>query len=181
MFDQLLSLITYEKLILFFKEKSFSFHEKNLIRLDERIVKILDSDILKYILPEDITQKMFTNGSLTLLAFVFTLRHKITILNLLFHASSLSKENREIFLKNLDVCLKFKIFDLFYENEHLLSPYFWGDNFLPVVGFSAVGCLFSMQQIGLCRAFDHYDILHCSKMTNNVFCATHENEIFLVK
>ncbi len=126
---------------------------------------------------------MFGQGNLTLLAFVFALRHKVTILNLLFHASSLSsqiqKEEFKNYLNGMDMRLNFKFSNLFEEHEKLLHPDFWGNlNKLPIVGFSAVGCLLVMQDIQLCRAFDHYDITHCKNQQQRIFCPIHAFEKF---
>ena len=179
--NQLLELITFDKLIFFFKEKSLFRQEGiQLLGAEENIIKVTDSDLLRSILPKEVSAQMFGQGNLTLLAFVFALRHKITILNLLFHISSLSLEQKgSDYLQNWDQKLKINVSELLSEYEYFLKSDFWGNNDeLPVLGFSAVGCLFSLQRVGLCRAFDHYEIKQCQNADSNFFCLFHKEEVF---
>ncbi|MES2615501.1 MAG: hypothetical protein V4591_08805 [Bdellovibrionota bacterium] len=184
MLESLLELITLEKLLFFFKEQSFVAltvkpRGDMVVMRSDNIFQISDSELLKQILPKEISQKMFGTGNLNLLAFVFALRHKITLLNILFHVSSLEEECQQSYLENLDSVLSFKVSTLFYEYKHMLQADFWGNSgCFPVVGFSAVGCLFSFQSVGLCRAFDHYDIVQCKNKIENIFCVDHKYEIF---
>ena len=181
-FHQLSSIITFEKLLLFFKEQSYYVKEKDALtkKNDNPIYKFSDSDILKQILPKEFSEQMFQHGNLTLLAFVFALRHKITQLNILLNISSLPElDHRNSVLENMSEILKFDYKKNYFENKSLLHPLFWGQgNKLPILGFSIVGCLFSLQHISFCRAFDHYDIPTCSEKTNDYFCSNHQTEIF---
>ena len=189
MIEQLFELITMDKLIFFFKELSLSLHQTNaqlsaqkfLVEKDKNnFLKISDSEILKELLPNEISEKMFREGQMTLLAFVFALRHKVTLLNSLFHYSSMKfNQVEKKFVTLYEESFKDNLSLLYNECEALLQPDFWGQSLeLPILGFSAVGCLFSFQKVNLCRAFDHYDILSCQKKSELIFCLNHKTENF---
>ncbi len=186
MFEHLLKIISLESLIFTFKEKNlfqeYQIHKETRAIKQAEISKISDSDILRNILPKDISSKMFGGGNLNLLAFIFALRHKVVELNCLFHLSSLKilrsphyNQFREEFQKNFGN----KFYDNFLDLEQFLHPSFWGQaKFIPIVGFSAVGCHFALRDVTYCRAFDAYNLPYCNNITDNIFCDKHHAEKF---
>jgi len=186
MLEHLLKMISLESLLFSFKERDlfqeFNIHQEALALRQAKISKISDSDILKSILPKDLSSKMFGSGNLNLLAFIFALRHKILLLNCLFHLSALKQKNSYLFqeTKN-DFSLLFgdhffEYYTLFFK---MLIPQFWGKSKqLPILGFSAVGCHFGMREVTYCRAFDAYNLPYCLNITQDVFCEEHSIENF---
>jgi hypothetical protein len=181
MLEELLEIITLEKCLLFFKDQSLSYQAKehHLVKREKNYLQFSDSEILKAILPEEFFKKMFREGHMTLLAFVFALRHKLTLLNLFFHAKSLGISEIQ-FLKDIEKKGFINIKDDHFENDHMLYSHFWNSTkHFPIIGFSSVGCLFTYRSHQTCRAFDHYEILSCSEKTeNSIFCNHHQNEAF---
>nr|BFD33148.1 hypothetical protein GTC16762_27660 [Pigmentibacter ruber] len=186
MFEQLLKIISLESLILVFKEKNlfqeFQFHHETQALKHAEISKISDSDILRKILPKEISSKMFGSGNLNLLAFIFALRHKIVELNSLFHLSALKllRSSSYLSVKNEYDILFGKEFSLNYQElENYLHPNFWGQaKSIPIVGFSAVGCHFVLRDVTYCRAFDAYSLPFCNHVTSELFCSNHLREKF---
>ena len=186
MLDHLLKMISIESLILSYKEQNlfhdFNVHHETYALRKAKVSKISDSDILKSILPHDVSNKMFSSGHLNLLAFIFALRHKILEVNALFHLSAIKHKNSTLFDETKDdFCLIFG--NDFYDNYNqlfkILIPQFWGKSKeLPIFGFSAVGCHFAMRDIDYCRAFDAYHLPYCNHKTNGIFCERHMQEKF---
>lgn len=186
MLNDLLKIINFEDLIFFFKEKSLTndikYNINHLSINSKNIETISDSDILKIVLPKEIYSLMFSSGQLTLLAFVFALRHKLLTLNALFHLSALESNQSSL----LDETKK-NFYELFGNNFleqynslfKFLSPQFWGKfKQLPIFGFSSVGCHFVMRDITYCRAFDIYDLTFCNNLSQDIFCKKHIVENF---
>lgn len=186
MFDHLLKMISLESLLFSFKERNlfqeFNLYQETLALQQAKVEKISDSDLLKSVLPKELSSKMFGSGNLNLLAFIFALRHKILVLNSLFHLSALKQKN-SIYFQEIrhEFCHQFG--EDFFENYTLffkmLIPQFWGKSKqLPILGFSAVGCHFAMRDISYCRAFDAYNLPYCSNLTQEIFCEEHAKENF---
>ena len=186
MLDKLLDLISYEKLILVFKEKNlfeeFTLHKEALAIRNAQIIKVADSDLLKQILPSSVFSTMFVSGNLNLLAFTFALRHKVLLLNQMFSLAALQQINSpQSKTKEKEFAQKFgeQFIKDYQDIKNLLSTKFWSrNNRLPILGFSALGCHFSLRELGQCRAFDAYDIPCCHKQTNDIYCQDHLEEIF---
>lgn len=186
MFEHLLKIISLESLLFIFKERNsfqdFNLHEETSALKQAQIAKISDSDILRSILPKEVSEKMFGGGNLNLLAFIFALRHKILELNCLFHLSSLKllrspyyNETKEEFSSVFGE----RFLTTFQELEELLHPSFWGQaTLIPILGFSAVGCHFALRDITFCRAFDAYNLPYCNRITSGIFCDKHITEKF---
>ena len=186
MFEHLLKIISLESLIFTFKEKNlfqeYQVHKETHAIRQAEILKISDSDILRNILPKDISSKMFGGGNLNLLAFIFALRHKIVELNSLFHLSSLKilrSPNYNQFKDEFQKIFGDKFYQNFLDLEQFLHANFWGHaRFIPIVGFSAVGCHFALRDVTYCRAFDSYNLPYCNHITDNIFCDSHHTEKF---
>ncbi|APJ02946.1 hypothetical protein [Silvanigrella aquatica] len=186
MLDHLLQMISIESLIFSFKEQDlfqeFNLHHETYALRAAKVTKVSDSDILKNILPKELSSKMFGAGNLNLLAFIFALRHKILQLNLLFHLSALKNNNHHSFNEVKDeLCAIFgeEIFNQYNLLFNMLMPPFWGkDKKLPILGFSSVGCHFVMRDISLCRAFDAYNLPYCNQLARGLFCVKHSIENF---
>lgn len=186
MLEHLLKLISFEKLIDSFKNQNLFedfnlYHETYALR-QAKVAKTSDSDILKFILPPEISKKMFGLGNLNLLAFIFALRHKILFLNSMFHLSSIKHKNSPLFQQTKDeFCVVFgeEFFEQYCLNHNMLGSNYWGEaKQLPIFGFSAIGCHFAMRDVSLCRAFDAYHIPYCKNVTTDVFCDQHKHEKF---
>ncbi|MBX9702970.1 MAG: hypothetical protein K2X39_02335 [Silvanigrellaceae bacterium] len=192
-FEQVSHFIDFEKLAFvlkqFFievKEKElFSFENKNLFLEKYRHKAMSDSDILKKLLPESLSQHMFSGGNKNLLAFVFAFRHKIFILNTGFHRNALIKKNQ--FYSNefkiLDQAFSMQNYFSALNNSKIFTQEYWGlkSDTLPVFGFSALGCYFIQRPITHCRAFDAYDIPCCHAHASGLFCTEHQAEAFWQK
>ena len=186
MLDHLLKMISFESLVFSFKEQDlfqeFNLHHDTYALRKAKVSKVSDSDILRNVLPNELSKKMFGSGNLNLLAFIFALRHRILGLNSLFHLSALKHNNSPLFVDTKDeFCSIFG--DEFFEQYKLifkmLMPQFWGKSKqLPILGFSAVGCHFVMRDISLCRAFDAYNLPVCNNLANGIFCEKHSIEKF---
>jgi hypothetical protein len=186
MLDHLLKMISFENLLFSFKEQDlfqeFNLHHETYVLRKAKVAKVSDSDILKNVLPNELSDKMFGSGNLNLLAFIFALRHKILGLNSLFHLSALKHNNSPLFkeTKN-EFCLTFgnEFFDQYNLIFKMLMPQFWGKaKQLPILGFSAVGCHFVMRDISHCRAFDAYHLPLCNRPASGIFCENHSTEKF---
>lgn len=186
MLDHLLKMISFESLVFSFKEKDlfqeFQLHHETYALRQAKVAKISDSDILKNVLPKELSDKMFGSGNLNLLAFIFALRHKILGLNSLFHLSALKHNNSGLFKETKDeFCATFgeDFFEQYLHIFKMLMPQFWGKaKQLPILGFSAVGCHFVMRDISYCRAFDAYHLPYCSNLARGLFCEKHSTEKF---
>lgn len=186
MLDHLLKMISFESLVFSFKEQNLFqefnlYHETYALR-KTKVTKVSDSDILKNVLPGELSSKMFGSGNLNLLAFIFALRHKILGLNSLFHLSALRHKDSSLFkeIKN-EFCLTFgnEFFDQYSLIFKMLMPQFWGKSKqLPILGFSAVGCHFVMRDLSYCRAFDAYHLPLCNSLASGIFCEKHSIEKF---
>ncbi len=184
MLDHLLKMISFESLVFSFKEQDifqeFNLHHETYALRKAKVIKVSDSDILKNVLPNELSNKMFGSGNLNLLAFIFALRHKILGLNSLFHLSALKHNNSPFFNEIKDeFCLTFgqEFFDQYKIIFKMLMPQFWGKTKqLPILGFSAVGCHIVMREISYCRAFDAYHLPFCSNLASGIFCEMHSSE-----
>ena len=184
MLDHLLKMISLESLLFSFKEfdlfEEFNLYHEAIALQQPKVLKINDSDLLKSILPKDISNKMFGAGNLNLLAFIFALRHKILVLNCLFHLSALKQKNSSLFqdVKNdFNKLYGENFFEDYISYFKMLIPQFWGKpNQLPILGFSAIGCHFAMRDVNYCRAFDAYHLPYCNNITEDIFCEHHAKE-----
>ncbi|KAB8029170.1 hypothetical protein [Fluviispira multicolorata] len=184
-----MNLISYEDLMFSFKEEDlyqeFSVHHETFALRSAKVIKISDADLLRKILPEDLSSQMFGSGHLNLLAFIFALRHKILALNSLFHLAAL-KQNKDPYFHQTKSEFR-KVFggsfiDDFEHIFEMLLPPFWGNTKrLPILGFSAVGCHFVLRDINSCRAFDAYNIPYCKNRAEGTFCHYHMQEKFWIK
>jgi hypothetical protein len=177
-------MISIESLVFSFREQNlfqeFNLHYETYALRSAKVTRVSDSDILKNILPPELSSKMFGSGNLNLLAFIFALRHKILLLNSLFHLSALKNNNHHSFTEvNEEFCSIFgeDFFNQYNNLLNMLMPPFWGKaKQLPILGFSAVGCHFVMRDISLCRAFDAYNLPYCNQLGRGVFCERHSIE-----
>jgi hypothetical protein len=124
---------------------------------------------------------MRRSGYKGLFALSFGLRHRATQLNLIYHllSTTLRGEQSELrdALGDFDPgggVVRTSLLEA--EPWPVATPGRGPREGLPVVGFSAVGFYVVVRPLGVCRAFDAYDLPSCSAPAEGVYCATHAAE-----
>lgn len=133
---------------------------------------LADQTLLKKLIPDELYREAMHSGVMGIHALSFALRLRVTHLQLMFHAASLSPVEFHFGAVIIDQELKMQVMELWRD---LYQSDSW-----PLFGFSAVGVHMGLRSKGTCRAFDAHSLMHCKKAGQPLFCELHQQEAFWV-
>ncbi len=150
-----------------------------------RTATVNDHDILLRLLPPELYSFWREAGYVGMYSMTFMLRHAVTFLALAAHEKAYLPDTSGDSCNSLSAFMH-EHFNAQYETSfqecfELICPvqpssYFKQQSPIPVVGFSSLGVHLLYRNIGMCRAFDYYDIDSCSTQADGRFCQAHASE-----
>lgn len=144
-----------------------------------------DHDMLRRLLPQELYGFWRDTGYTGMYCMAFLLRHAATFIALQAHEKTCQSHHSDECRSSPAAFLKKHFPDQdetsgqdCLEALYLLPPDTQSGQklYVPVVGFSSLGVHLLYREIGMCRAFDFYDIASCTNRADRLFCAEHTGE-----